>query len=78
MLACAYFDDEGNVMVTNEGALPSQKIAKRFALQVTMPHLVHDWSNVDKSRNLMTNSVYITLFSVGYGKYLITGRVSAI
>lgn len=34
MLACAYFDEEGNVMVTNEGALPSQMIAKRFALQV--------------------------------------------
>jgi len=34
MLACAYFDEEGNIMVTNEGTLPSQKIAKRFALQV--------------------------------------------
>lgn len=33
MLACAYFDDKGNVMVTNEGLLPSQKIAKRFDLQ---------------------------------------------
>ena len=34
MLACAYFDEDGNVMVTNEGTLPSQKIAKRFTLQV--------------------------------------------
>lgn len=34
MLACAYFDADGNVMVTTEGALPSQQIAKRFALQV--------------------------------------------
>ncbi|PNS14019.1 hypothetical protein CAC42_6532 [Sphaceloma murrayae] len=32
-LACAYFDEDGNVLVTNEGVLPSQKIAKRFNLQ---------------------------------------------
>ncbi|GAB7355008.1 hypothetical protein MBLNU459_g5616t1 [Dothideomycetes sp. NU459] len=33
MLACAYFDEDGNIMVTNEGTLPSQQIAKRFTLQ---------------------------------------------
>ncbi|KAH0313164.1 hypothetical protein KCU74_g13347, partial [Aureobasidium melanogenum] len=33
MLACAYFDEHGNIMVTNEGTLPSQRIAKRFVLQ---------------------------------------------
>lgn len=33
MLACAYFDQDGNIMVTNEGLLPSQKIAKRFTLK---------------------------------------------
>ncbi|KAF2223549.1 hypothetical protein BDZ85DRAFT_111070 [Elsinoe ampelina] len=32
-LACAYFDEDGNVLVTNEGVLPAQKIAKRFNLQ---------------------------------------------
>jgi len=30
----AYFDEHGNIMVTNEGTLPSQRIAKRFVLQV--------------------------------------------
>jgi len=35
MLACAYFDSEGNIMVTNEGLLPSQKVAKRFHLTVS-------------------------------------------
>lgn len=35
MLACAYFDDMGNIMVTNEGLLPSEKIAKRFSLEVS-------------------------------------------
>ena len=29
-LACAYFDAEGNILVTNDGVLPSQKIARRF------------------------------------------------
>ncbi|KEQ87756.1 hypothetical protein M438DRAFT_312624 [Aureobasidium pullulans EXF-150] len=33
MLACAYFDEHGNIMVTNEGTLPSQRIAKRFVIQ---------------------------------------------
>lgn len=42
MLACAYFDEDGNVMVTTEGALPSQMIAKRFALQVQWS--IHFWS----------------------------------
>jgi len=32
-LACAYFDEDGNILVTNEGVLPSQKVAKRFNLQ---------------------------------------------
>lgn len=32
-LACAYFDEEGNILVTNEGVLPNQKVAKRFNLQ---------------------------------------------
>ncbi|KAF2153040.1 hypothetical protein K461DRAFT_320760 [Myriangium duriaei CBS 260.36] len=32
-IACAYFDQEGNILVTNEGVLPNQKVAKRFNLQ---------------------------------------------
>ncbi|KIW98133.1 uncharacterized protein Z519_01717 [Cladophialophora bantiana CBS 173.52] len=30
MLACAYFDDEGRVMVTQEGTLPSEKITNHY------------------------------------------------
>ncbi|CAD0089231.1 unnamed protein product, partial [Aureobasidium vineae] len=33
LLVIAYFDEHGNIMVTNEGTLPSQRIAKRFVLQ---------------------------------------------
>ncbi|KAH0238645.1 hypothetical protein KCV06_g260, partial [Aureobasidium melanogenum] len=33
-MSSAYFDEHGNIMVTNEGTLPSQRIAKRFVLQV--------------------------------------------
>lgn len=37
----AYFDEHGNIMVTNEGTLPSQRIAKRFVLQVNESRSVH-------------------------------------
>ncbi|KIW64043.1 hypothetical protein PV04_09003 [Phialophora macrospora] len=30
VLACAYFDDQGNLMVTQEGALPSEKITNHY------------------------------------------------
>jgi len=47
-VACAYFDESGNIMVSNEGFLPSQKIAKRFNLQTfdddfTTGHPVFHW-----------------------------------
>ncbi|GAB7342003.1 hypothetical protein MBLNU457_g0295t1 [Dothideomycetes sp. NU457] len=47
-VACAYFDETGNIMVSNEGFLPSQKIAKRFNLQTfdddfTTGHPVFHW-----------------------------------
>lgn len=37
----AYFDEHGNIMVTNEGTLPSQRIAKRFVLQVCGSQSIH-------------------------------------
>lgn len=43
MLACAIFDSDGNIMVTTEGTLPSQQIAKRFALQVGTKPKPRDW-----------------------------------
>lgn len=58
-VACAYFDDDGNIMVSSDGFLPLQKIAKRFDLQTfdddfTTGHPVfhwiwkvsHDWESV--------------------------------
>lgn len=32
-IACAYFDQEGNVLVTNEGLLPTQVVTQRFSLR---------------------------------------------
>ncbi|GAB7354935.1 hypothetical protein MBLNU459_g5556t1 [Dothideomycetes sp. NU459] len=48
MLACAFFDEHGNIMVTNEGLLPSQKIAERFSLSsfdeaLDAAHPVFQW-----------------------------------
>ena len=34
VLACAYFDDEGRLMVTQEGALPSEKITNHYVEKV--------------------------------------------
>lgn len=30
VLACGYFDEDGRIMVTTEGALPTQKIANHY------------------------------------------------
>lgn len=35
VLACAYFDEDGRLMVTQEGALPSEKITNRYVDQVS-------------------------------------------
>lgn len=73
MLACAYFDEDGNVMVTNEGALPSQKIARRFALQVSSASPMFPQAS-DLDRNSMMNLACTILSSIGYGKFLMIGR----
>lgn len=35
VLACAYFDDEGRLMVTQEGTLPSEKITNHYVEKVS-------------------------------------------
>lgn len=35
VLACAYFDAEGRIMVTQEGVLPSQKITNHYVERVS-------------------------------------------
>ena len=39
VLACAYFDEDGQLMVTQEGALPSEKITNHYVEKVTF--LIH-------------------------------------
>jgi hypothetical protein len=34
VLACGYFDEAGRIMVTTEGALPTQKIASHYVDKV--------------------------------------------
>jgi hypothetical protein len=35
VLACAYFDEDGRLMVTQEGAIPSEEIANRYVDMVS-------------------------------------------
>jgi hypothetical protein len=39
VLACAYFDEEGKLMVTQEGTLPSEKITNHYVEKVGKRHL---------------------------------------
>lgn len=34
VLACSYFDDEGNLMITQDGLLPSTKITNHYVERV--------------------------------------------
>lgn len=45
VLACAYFDDSGRVMVTPEGYLPSQKVTNQYIEKVSTQPL--DLSSID-------------------------------
>ena len=35
VLACAYFDEDGRLMVTQDGAIPSEKIANHYVDKVS-------------------------------------------
>ena len=38
VLACAYFDETGHLMVTQEGILPSEKITNYYVEKVSHAH----------------------------------------
>lgn len=76
-MCSAYFDEHGNIMVTNEGTLPSQRIAKRFVIQVG--RFWYNGSEI-KVNILSRNSTTILAFTIpsssGFGKCPMTGPVS--
>ncbi len=76
VLACAYFDDEGKLMVTQEGTLPSEKITNHYVEKVSMFCLSRVRSRTDDGLRLLarTNLVDLTLRTCGSFKHPATGQ----
>ena len=74
VLACAYFDEEGNLMVTQEGTLPSEKITNHYVEKASRSR--PGQARTDKELRLLarTNSVGLTPPTYGSFKHPAIGQ----